>query len=169
MKKTLFTFITVSLLLSTSSFAADSAAILASVKSLSTKVEGYKTNNVNSGNALEMVKSYANQWLGGDTQGFKFVENASSIATDANEMGTTDSYITTRELSSVAEYLAKDQSPANLRRFFTATINDLSSAGASFGYNAAAQNGCAAPTYELLVIDPTAQKVYSLDMMPCHE
>lgn len=38
-----------------------------------------------------------------------------------------------------------------------------------FGYDAMAQNGCAAPTTHLLVIDPERETVAGVDLFPCRE
>ena len=50
-----------------------------------------------------------------------------------------------------------------------ATFDALVLRGAVFGFDGWEQNGCAAPTYLLLVLDTATPFVYAIDLNPCDE
>ncbi|MBI3017637.1 MAG: hypothetical protein HYY62_06565 [Deltaproteobacteria bacterium] len=86
-------------------------------------------------------------------------------------LGTLKTSVAVKEVSYEAPWIAKD--PANpeevrkLQHKIVDHVGLLILSGAEFGFDAHAQNGCAAATPYLLILDTKLQKVYGIDLHHC--
>lgn len=115
-------------------------------------------------NDLELVKEYIMNALGGDTKEiFRFVENWNKpLVVDTPIAGT---LTTERASTEIMESKVGTLKEAKVNSL----VKKLIQAGAKFGFDGFEQNGCAAPTPFILIIDAESEMVYGVDLNPCSE
>jgi hypothetical protein len=128
--------------------------------------------DVPAGTPLEMVKGYIAARYADDPEigdGYKFVEDARELDTDTQLAGTMKKDVAIeRAFASIQGWFDEEASSAHMKRV-RAALDKLAASGASFGFDGFEQNGCAAPTAFLLVIDAAGKHVYGIDLNPCSE
>lgn len=109
-------------------------------------------------------------------QSMHYVFNASELNTDTNEVGLfKNPKIAYNEILRQYKGYADDSTGEEKAKFIAAMkvlpdqIQRLVQLGVTFGYDAWQQNGCAAPTPYLLILDPKTKTVYGMNLYPCQE
>lgn len=122
--------------------------------------------SVRSGKALEAVKQYIFAKYKDDTdiaKEYKFVAGAKELATDQPIAGTVAKPVALDAVAAIDGFSRRQID------FAKALIGEIDDAGGAFGFDGFEQNGCAAPTPFLLILDLKGKKVYGLDLAPCSE
>jgi hypothetical protein len=120
-----------------------------------------------------MVKQYIAKKYEGDDTGFTFVTDG-DMTSDEQVAGTVKASAAHDAVVEAFDYWLADslenpeEAPA-LREKAIKLIDGLADAGAAFGFDGWEQNGCAAPTSFLLVLDTKSKMVYGVDLNPCIE
>jgi hypothetical protein len=126
---------------------------------------------------LDMVKQYIAAKYGEDPElgsEYKFVSNAKSFEMDTQIAGTVSASVAKAEVLGaidgwMSDWLEDDAKAAALRAKAVKLMDTLIASGAAFGFDGFEQNGCAAPTTFMLVLDPKTHHVYGVDLNPCSE
>lgn len=103
---------------------------------------------------------------------YQFVDDAEDFVVDDQVAGT----IKSKAVYETVEHYLKEiygsssESVRNRRILVAKNILDeIVKDGAVFGFDGFEQNGCAAPTPYLLIIDKAGKTVYGIDLNPCKE
>lgn len=124
---------------------------------------------------LDAIKAYVDHEHGSDPvkgSAFELVENADAFAFDAPVAGTFTTDVAIREVLAAIDGNDKthdENVSVNRGDEVRGIMESIAAAGGSFGFDGDGQNGCAAPTAMLLVIDPADATVYAVDLNPCSE
>ena len=129
---------------------------------------------VSSSTPITMVHQYIEKKYEADAAGYKFVSDADSLTSDEQVAGTLKSAAAHDAVLDafdgwMADSLENPEEAPALRQKAEKLIDGLIDAGAAFGFDGFEQNGCAAPTAFLLVLDPKEKTVYGVDLNPCIE
>lgn len=128
--------------------------------------------SVHKGSALSMVKEYIRKKYKGDKESYeayKFLQNAPGMQTDEQVAGTlthqtaVSNVIDTIRYNYPKELVEKQVGKA--RHLMESLIEE----GAEFGFDGFEQNGCAAPSPFLLVIEKEKGRVSGFELEPCQE
>jgi len=123
---------------------------------------------VTSTTPLEMIKEYIAAEYEDLADGFEYSENAPGLETDTETAGTITTKVASGEVDGALVNIS-DDSWAGSHVDAQNAIDAIAKAGGTFGFDGFNQNGCAAPTPMLLVLDPKTKTVYSIDLSPCEE
>lgn len=124
---------------------------------------------------LDMVKSYVAAKYADDPDlrdGYTYQENAAALSEDEQVAGTlTNEVAIAQALDSVKGWYSDEDDAASKAHLakVKAALDAIVKAGGTFGFDGFEQNGCAAPTAFLLVLDAKSQMVYGVDLNPCQE
>lgn len=124
---------------------------------------------------LDAIKAYVDYEYDSDPEDgtdFKFVSDADGFDIDDEVAGTFTLDVAIKEVLAAID--GNDQThdeniTVNRGDEVTALMKSIAAAGGTFGFDGFGQNGCAAPTAMLLVVDPTDKTVYAVDLNPCSE
>lgn len=124
--------------------------------------------------SLDLVKSYIKAKWDDDpdmVSSYTYQANAPSLVEDEPVAGTMTKDVAVEEAVAAVTHWYDVRDPAADGRIakVRSLLEAMDHGGASFGFDGFAQNGCAAPTAFLLVIDPKAKVVYGVDLNPCEE
>jgi hypothetical protein len=122
---------------------------------------------------LAMVKEYIKIEYTTQFSSFSFERDATAIETDAMVAGTLTvkaaQDAVRQSIAITLGVLGKQSEIPAVQNKAAAILDDLVSAGASFGFDGFAQNYCDGPTTQLLVLDSTKSQVYGVDLTPCRQ
>lgn len=121
------------------------------------------------GDPMSLVRAYLARKHAGDDEilaGYTYEPKLRAMAGDERVAGlfASPDVAIPAAVSAVASWA--DPALAELVR---ARLAKLAALGVTFGADGFAQNGCAAPTPLLLVVDPAGRTVDGIDLMPCDE
>lgn len=116
------------------------------------------------------LRSYVREWHedgGADLDGWTFGVGATRFAYDVREV----SLFASGEAAAaaVAWAMAESGAPLERRERAGSAVRALALRGFALAFDGWAQNGCAAPTAKLLVVDPESGGVRGVDVTPCRE
>ena len=149
------------------------------VSRIANAFEGYSTYKVTSDKPEQMLKEYLQVKYGADAADYKIDLKATGINQDTSEVGliskaTAYNEVTGQLLDDDTVDYAKENGKQAVD--FLTMLQEVryglrfaNQYGAVYGYDASEQNGCAAPTPYLLILDPKSKIVYGIDLFPCHE
>lgn len=161
-----FFFVFLGLAISQNIFATEVGAKALKLQALMGKYAHNDSYRVTSTNPLSMVKQYIFAKNAGDkelAQGYRWVSNSSKLTSDEQVAGTLLYRSAKSEFKGI-EGLSEKQAT-----FAQELITEIHNLGGSFGFDGFEQNGCAAPTFFLLILDVEGKKVYGIDLSPCTE
>ena len=132
---------------------------------------------VSGGTPLALVKSYIKAKYADDpemAEGYELRSEAPAMLADEQVAGTLTKAVALRDsLETVGLWYQDWEETAAAKKArldrVKAAIEKAAAAGAVFGFDGYEQNGCAAPTSYLLVLDPKNQRGYGIDLNPCEE
>jgi len=133
--------------------------------------------NIQPGRPIDMVRRFISAANGDDpesVESYSFEDPGQHLLADAQVAGTLAADVAIREAveSVTSWYGAIEDDPAVTKARVARVkglLDTIAASGASFGFDGFQQNGCAAPTTFLLVLDANRGRVYGVDMNPCAE
>lgn len=132
----------------------------------------HRTVNVDSNEVEKMLKDYVEIQHECSSDEFSYLFNQTEMTADEKTAGT---MLKSKVFGAVNKYLISwysEDEEINLPEMLNKTnisLRNLIKMGAEFGFDGYWQNGCAAPTYYLLIIDKNRQMVEGIDLNPCEE
>ncbi|HZO14263.1 MAG TPA: hypothetical protein VFB62_13420 [Polyangiaceae bacterium] len=135
------------------------------------------SQNVTATVPLEMIKEYLIKHHEDEevVAGYTLVEDSEAMLVDEHVAGTLKPEAARARVSGMIEWVYEHvlegdaEAMAQKRAEAEAVVDDLIEAGAIFGFDGYDQNGCAAPTPMLLVLDREHGAVDAIDLAPCME
>jgi len=133
-------------------------------------------------NTLDVLKAYIKAENDGDDEGYTYLASADrGFQNDEQVAGIFTDYAKMKAdiLSNVGDYYESNDgeddgnggtiSVAKIKASLGAKLDALHDAGAAFAFDGFGQNGCAAPTSYLIVLDVKGKAGYGVDLNPCSE